>query len=249
MSDRPQTAPGGTGATRAARAPAAALALYAAAVTILWLVSGSVAVAYLGAAPPSPAEAALAGASAAVMSGALLWGAARSCARGAEGRRILRRSTGTALPARRPLAWIVLSPLAALVALALAFAVHETLLALGLTDPPSQDSTVGAVRDAPLLGQVALSFFVAALPEELVFRGALLVYLLRREAASGRRTVAAVAATSLLFGLLHAPAGAEAFAQTSVSSVVYATLAVLSRSLWPAVAAHGTFDVIVFAGG
>lgn len=88
---------------------------------------------------------------------------------------------------------------------------------------------------------VAASLLVAvAIHEELLFRG-LLLPLLRR--ATGSWTVA-VAASSVVFGLLHFQQGTMAVIQVMGLAVVLATMFILSRSLLAVILAHFAFDMI-----
>lgn len=230
--------------------PWSALGWYAGAAVVLKVVADAVGPAYLRPVPPGPAAVVAAVLAVAVVSGGALWFAVAACGGGGVGLRRLAGATGTLLPDSRPRAWVPLSVAAGLVALGVAVAVRWALAAQGWSDPPPDGPVRAATEDAPLWGQVLLAFVLTSLPEELIFRGVLLGYLARRPAGPSRfGGVAAVLVTSALFGLLHLPQGTGAAVQTSVSSLLFGALAVRYGSVWPAVVAHGTHNVVVFAFG
>ncbi len=49
----------------------------------------------------------------------------------------------------------------------------------------------------------------------------------------------------VLFAALHAPFGALNVAAAFIAGAAYAALAVASRSLWPAVLAHGYYNLVL----
>jgi membrane protease YdiL (CAAX protease family) len=87
-----------------------------------------------------------------------------------------------------------------------------------------------------------IALFVAVY-EEIGFRG----FLLSRVVALAGPTTGIVA-TSVLFGVLHAPTqGWLGVAQTTCVGAVLATLTLRRRSLWPAIACHATIDTLALA--
>ena len=95
------------------------------------------------------------------------------------------------------------------------------------------------VPHIPPVIAVLFSLFVG-LHEEILFRG----FILGRLRALFGSTVAAVIASSIVFGLLHGYQGAIGVVQTTTVGLVLATLAARFRTIWPAILAHGLFDAI-----
>lgn len=98
-----------------------------------------------------------------------------------------------------------------------------------------------------LLG-LALIWTFAAFGEEMVYRG----YLLIRAADLGGRTSAAywlgLAYITVLFGFGHYYQGAAGVADTSVTSVLFGSVYLLSgRNLWVPILAHGFSNTIAIA--
>lgn len=94
-----------------------------------------------------------------------------------------------------------------------------------------------------------VSFIVAGLREEL-WRSASLSALRRlwpRWFGSQGGSYAAVALTSLLFGIGHLPMGWIAVGGTAFLGMALGSIMVFHRSVWPAVIAHGMFDATSFA--
>lgn len=94
-----------------------------------------------------------------------------------------------------------------------------------------------------------VSFVVAGLREEL-WRAASLSALRRlwpRVFDSPRGAYAAMALTSLLFGIGHLPMGWIAVGGTAFLGMALGSIMVFHRSIWPAVIAHGMFDATSFA--
>lgn len=79
--------------------------------------------------------------------------------------------------------------------------------------------------------------------EELLFRG----LLLTRFNAISRNRVAGVVICAALFGLVHAYQGPIGILQTAAIGLVLGTITTLSRSLWPAIIGHATFNTIQLA--
>jgi membrane protease YdiL (CAAX protease family) len=98
-----------------------------------------------------------------------------------------------------------------------------------------------------LLFWLAISWTLAAFMEEMVYRG----WLVARIAELARFTpagwVAAVMATSILFGLAHLYQGASGVVATGLSGLIFGVAYLASgRNLWCAILAHGLMDTIGF---
>ncbi len=74
--------------------------------------------------------------------------------------------------------------------------------------------------------------------EELLFRG----FMLPRLCRLLRSKWLAVIVSSVLFGSLHGWQGTMGIVQTGALSVVFAGMAILSRSIWPAIVVHAMFN-------
>jgi membrane protease YdiL (CAAX protease family) len=97
-----------------------------------------------------------------------------------------------------------------------------------------------------LLTWVALSWTVAALGEELAFRGYLLTRTTEFVGSAGVRLVIAVVLTSVLMGLLHTEYGVVGVVASAINSVFYSVLRCRYRTLWAPILAHGFIDTIGF---
>lgn len=87
---------------------------------------------------------------------------------------------------------------------------------------------------------VPLVAVFVGLHEEALFRG----FILSRLRALCGSTIAAVLISTLIFGILHAYQGMIGVVQTGTVGLVLAVVAVRSRSIWPAILAHGIFNTI-----
>lgn len=85
---------------------------------------------------------------------------------------------------------------------------------------------------------VALSL-TAGVAEEVAYRGYAIALLLPFLGAAG-----SVAASSVLFGALHAYQGVLGMARTTGVGVVMAVGLLASGSLWPCILAHAAYDVV-----
>ena len=95
---------------------------------------------------------------------------------------------------------------------------------------------------------VAISWTLAALLEEIAFRG----WLMTRVAEIGRFDkrwwIASLLATSALFGAIHVYQGLSGVIATGLTGAVFGSLYLATgRNLWACVIAHGTLDTIGFA--
>ncbi|MCA9255214.1 MAG: CPBP family intramembrane metalloprotease [Phycisphaerales bacterium] len=79
--------------------------------------------------------------------------------------------------------------------------------------------------------------------EELLFRG----LLLTRFNALTRNKAASVLACAVLFGMVHAYQGPMGMLQTGAIGLVLGTITTMTRSLWPAIIGHATFNSLQLA--
>jgi membrane protease YdiL (CAAX protease family) len=95
-----------------------------------------------------------------------------------------------------------------------------------------------------LLGLLLLAWTLAAIGEEVAYRGFLLTRL--RELLPAGRTGAVVAAvvSAVLFGWLHREYGVVGVVQVTLDALFFTVLRFRSRTLWAAVVAHGTVDTV-----
>jgi membrane protease YdiL (CAAX protease family) len=97
-----------------------------------------------------------------------------------------------------------------------------------------------------LLVFVALSWTLAALVEELAFRGYLLTRVREALGAGRWATVVAVLASSLLFGSVHREQGAVGVLVVSLDAVAFGVLRLRYRTVWASILAHGFNNTIGF---
>lgn len=90
-----------------------------------------------------------------------------------------------------------------------------------------------------LLLFLALSWTLAALIEELAFRGYLLTRITDLIGTSVAARAAAVVVVALLFALIHGEQGVTGMVLVFVDAVFYGFLRYAYRSLWAPVVAHG----------
>lgn len=140
------------------------------------------------------------------------------------------------------------------VAEVLALTVGWTVLQLALFMPVVEHLT-GETQDVTqfedlqgnvpmLLLLLLLSWTLAAVGEELAFRGYL--FARAREALGpGRAALAgAVVISAVLFGLIHTEQGAVGVVLATIDGVFYAWLRIRYDSLWASVLSHGTTNTI-----
>ena len=90
---------------------------------------------------------------------------------------------------------------------------------------------------------LVLSWTVAALGEEMVYRGWLLTRLAECAHFSSRGWVGAALASSAVFGVAHLYQGISGVIATGVSGLVFAWLYLRTgRNLWASIVAHGVMD-------
>jgi membrane protease YdiL (CAAX protease family) len=97
-----------------------------------------------------------------------------------------------------------------------------------------------------LLLWVALSWTVAAVGEELAFRGFVQTRMTELVGSTGARLVVAVVFTSILMGLLHTEYGLVGVVVSAIDAVFYSVLRYRYRTLWASILAHGFLDTIGF---
>jgi membrane protease YdiL (CAAX protease family) len=138
----------------------------------------------------------------------------------------------------------------------LAFAAAWSVFQLAVTMPianlvSGRRQDLSAFRDLEgnaglLLGLLVLSWTLAAVGEELAYRGYLQTRM--RQLFGGNRAglVAAVLASSLLFGLAHTEQGVVGVAIVTMDAIFFSVLRYRYRTLWAAVLAHGFNNTIGF---
>lgn len=95
-----------------------------------------------------------------------------------------------------------------------------------------------------LLTMLALSWTLAALGEELAFRGYLFTRL-REALPRGREaTIGALVVSALLFGLIHTEQGSIGVTLTFLDALLFGALRLSFRTLWAPVLAHGFNNTI-----
>ncbi len=97
----------------------------------------------------------------------------------------------------------------------------------------------GMVTNFPIALILPFSLFVG-IHEEILFRG----FFLSRLRTLTRSNVAAIAISSVVFGLMHFYQGTMGVMQTAAIGTALAIIATYSRTLWPAIIAHAAFDGI-----
>ena len=95
-----------------------------------------------------------------------------------------------------------------------------------------------------LLTLLAVSWILAALGEELAFRGFVLTRMTELVGAAGIRLGLAVVLTSALMGLLHTEYGLVGVVVSAVDSIFYSVLRYRYRTLWASILAHGFMNTI-----
>jgi membrane protease YdiL (CAAX protease family) len=138
----------------------------------------------------------------------------------------------------------------------LAFAAVWSLLQLGLTLPlaerlSGQAQDLSAFDDLQgdvglLAGLLLLSWTLAALGEEVAYRGYLLTRV--REALGGGRAavVTGVLVSSLLFGVAHTEQGVVGVGVVALDGIAWSVLRLRYDTVWAAVLAHGFNNTIGF---
>ncbi len=135
-----------------------------------------------------------------------------------------------------------------------AITIGWTLLTLAVTMPvlerlTGQRQDISQFADlegdlAATLILIALSWTLAALGEELAFRGYLLTRMRATLPQGTVGLVVAVVASAALFGLVHTEQGAVGVGLTFVDALFFSALRYRYRTLWAAVFAHGFSNTI-----
>ena len=161
----------------------------------------------------------------------------------------LRDGGWAAMGLRRPASWsrlLAIGAAAAVLRLALGEYLIDPLTAR-FWPPATAPSGVAEITGDPGYALAVLIFvwIFAAFGEEIVYRG----YLLTRAADLGRRSpaayLAAVVATSILFGVGHFYKGPAGMVDTGVAGLVLGGAYLLAgRNLWVSIVAHGLVDTV-----
>lgn len=99
---------------------------------------------------------------------------------------------------------------------------------------------------AMLAAFLVLGWTLAALAEELAFRGYLFTRLTDVLGTSRGAVVVALLVSSILFGAIHTEQGVVGMAVAAVDGLVFGVLRVWKRTLWAPILAHGFDDTIGF---
>jgi membrane protease YdiL (CAAX protease family) len=135
-------------------------------------------------------------------------------------------------------------------ALALGWTTAVFLLVMPVTEHltgTTQDTSEFAELEGDLprlLLFVALSWTLAALVEELAFRGYLLTRITDLIGTSVAARAFAVVAVALLFALIHGEQGITGMVLVFVDAVFFGVLRYAYRSLWAPVVAHGLVNTV-----
>jgi len=112
-------------------------------------------------------------------------------------------------------------------------------------DPAMFDPLVGDAR--ALATNILISFFHAALCEEIIFRGFLLQQFERLLDAGTKMTIAAILIQAALFGLAHYPQGGAGILATTLGGILWGIAFLAARrNLWVVIIGHAIFDTTVF---
>jgi membrane protease YdiL (CAAX protease family) len=156
-----------------------------------------------------------------------------------------------AIGLRRPVSWT------RTVLLALAVASYQ-FVGTYFVEPLIARVTTGDLPDVsvfrPLVGDeqrlliwLAISWTLAAFMEEMVYRGWLTARIAELTYYSRWGWVAALCASSALFGLAHLYQGTSGVVATAITGFIFGAAYLFSgRNLWCAILAHGLLDTIGF---
>jgi membrane protease YdiL (CAAX protease family) len=127
-----------------------------------------------------------------------------------------------------------------------------------LVEPVIARLTTGALPDVsafrPLVGNesqllfwLAVSWTLAAFVEEMVFRGWITARIAELTGFTRAAWVLAIAASSVMFGLMHLYQGASGMIATGLTGAIFGAAYLASgRNLWCAIIAHGLTDTLGF---
>jgi membrane protease YdiL (CAAX protease family) len=138
----------------------------------------------------------------------------------------------------------------------LLFALAWTLLQLTLVMPVTNHLT-GTRQDmsdfaalegnlAMLLGLLALSWTLAAIGEEVAYRGFVLTRMAQVVGASGVRLAVAAVLSAVLFGMAHTEQGVVGVVLTTIDALGFTVLRYHYGTLWASILAHGFNNTIGF---
>lgn len=116
-----------------------------------------------------------------------------------------------------------------------------------LTGGRHDHSAVASVKEskAALIQLILVSWLIAAVLEEVIFRGFMLTVLRDLLGGAGTATWVAVLLTSLVFGLSHWYQGRSGAMSTAIIAVMLGALFVAGGfNLWLPVIAHGVIDTV-----
>jgi membrane protease YdiL (CAAX protease family) len=99
---------------------------------------------------------------------------------------------------------------------------------------------------AMLVGLLALSWTLAAVGEETAYRGYLQTRMAQLFGSRRAALVAAILASSLLFGLAHSEQGVVGVIAVAIDAVAFSVLRYRYKTLWASVLAHGCNNTIGF---
>lgn len=144
----------------------------------------------------------------------------------------------------------------ALVGAMAVFATAWTLVQLSLVLPVTEHLS-GQEQDvsdfarlegdlALLLALLALSWTLAAMGEELAYRGYLFTRITQVFGSGTTGLVVAVGTTSVVFGLAHREQGVVGVVVTAVDAVAFSLLRLRHGTLWAPILAHGLNNTIGF---
>jgi membrane protease YdiL (CAAX protease family) len=138
----------------------------------------------------------------------------------------------------------------------LAFAALWSLLQLSVVMPivnhvSGKEQDLGDFKDlqgnvAMLVGLLVLSWTLAAVGEETAYRGYLQTRMVQLFGSGRVALVAAVVASSVLFGLAHSEQGVVGVIAVAIDAVAFSVLRYRYQTLWASVFAHGFNNTIGF---
>lgn len=164
--------------------------------------------------------------------------------------RLLRNVFGLVVGGRRLGAAIGLGGVAAVVSIGIGYLLG--MVPVLAESVPSTDARYEAMAGAPAWAPPAFFAIYAPAPEELVFRGLLLVAVAVVMASTSNRwvrvgvVVAALVGTSWVFGLVHLHWSLLNAVSAGVTGAIYGVVAIATRSLWAAIVAHALFNALAF---
>lgn len=117
---------------------------------------------------------------------------------------------------------------------------YMSLLSGGFDALLEERSELFAMMPELSFGTIVVFSLFVGFHEEVFFRG----FLLTRLTVGLRSRAAAVAVTSVIFGLLHAYQGPAGILQTTFLGAVLGIVVCVTRTLWPAILAHAFFNIV-----